>query len=136
MRHILLALSLVPVDTPPTWDTALTQGELNRAAAVERKAAQERMEAELSRVLLAAKDDPAQVARVRSAHAAWEAYRSAQLEALYGCDDLRVHGSVAPMCMSIAETGLLTRRADELHGMLAGIAEEGDVCGWRPTCGD
>lgn len=93
-------------------------------------AAEREMDKQLTRVLDLAKSDPRQVERIRMAQAAWEAYRDAQMEALYGCGS--GYGSVAPMCYSMARQSLVTARTADLSAMAD--EQEGDVCGWQPVC--
>lgn len=63
-------------------------------------------------------DDPAQKA--------WEAYRDAQLEAIYPKEKINDFGSVYPMCFARAKTALVNGRIFDLRALIT--PGEGDVC--------
>ncbi len=105
------------------WDTAMTQLAMNECAGSELKAAQTRMAALLKK-LSVTPDDPAQKA--------WEAYRDAQLEAIYPREGTPGYGSVFPMCFAILKTDLTEGRIRDLKALTT--SGEGDVCyGLRPV---
>ena len=105
------------------WDTAMTQLAMNECAGSELKAAQKRMAALLKK-LGVSPDDPAQKA--------WEAYRDAQLEAIYPREGTPGYGSVFPMCFAILKTDLTEGRIRDLKALTT--SGEGDVCyGLRPV---
>lgn len=90
------------------WDTAMTQLAMNECAGSELKAAQTRMAALLKK-LSVTPDDPAQKA--------WEAYRDAQLEAIYPREGTPGYGSVFPMCFAILKTDLTEGRIRDLKAL-------------------
>jgi uncharacterized protein YecT (DUF1311 family) len=101
----------------------MTQLAMNECAGSELKAAQTRMAALLKK-LGVSPDDPAQKA--------WEAYRDAQLEAIYPREGTPGYGSVFPMCFAILKTDLTEGRIRDLKALTT--SGEGDVCyGLRPV---
>jgi uncharacterized protein YecT (DUF1311 family) len=105
------------------WDTAMTQLAMNECAGSELKAVQTRMAALLKK-LGVSPDDPAQKA--------WEAYRDAQLEAIYPQEGTPEYGSVFSMCFARLKTDLTEGRIRDLKALTT--SGEGDVCyGLRPT---
>lgn len=128
------ASASAPAPEELTWDTAGNQLELNAMAGKDCSAAEREMDKQLTRVLDLAKSDPRQVERVRRAQTAWEAYRDAQMEALYGCGS--GYGSVMPMCYSMDRQSLVTTRTADLRAMADSNQpeQEGDVCAWNPVC--
>jgi uncharacterized protein YecT (DUF1311 family) len=105
------------------WDTAMTQLAMNECAGSELKAAQTKMAALLKK-LGVPPDNPAQKA--------WEAYRDAQLEAIYPQEGTPGYGSVFPMCFAKLKTDLTEGRIRDLKALTT--SGEGDVCyGLRPV---
>jgi uncharacterized protein YecT (DUF1311 family) len=107
------------------WDTALSQTEMNQCAGKELKVAETRMNALLKKLGIGP-DDPAQKA--------WEAYRDAQLEAIYPNpkENIDDYGSVYPMCFAMLENTLVHGRIRDLKALTFG--GEGDVCwGLKPV---
>ena len=103
-----------------------TQAGMNTAAGERFLAA----EAELARVLDALaskrKGNPQALAKLRQSQAAWEAYRSAQLELPWAPVEANQYGSAYPMCVANLKTQLTEARVQELRALLA--SQEGDVC--------
>lgn len=63
---------------------------------------------------------------------AWEAYRDAQLAALYPPGDTSNYGSVYPMCLAILKKSLTEGRIRDLKAITT--SGEGDVCyGYRAS---
>ena len=63
---------------------------------------------------------------------AWEAYRDAQLAALYPQEDISSYGSVYPMCFAILKKALTEGRIRDLKALTT--SGEGDVCyGYRAS---
>jgi uncharacterized protein YecT (DUF1311 family) len=105
------------------WDTAMTQLAMNECAGSELKASQTKMAALLKK-LGVSPDNPAQKA--------WEAYRDAQLEAIYPQEGTPGYGSVFPMCFAKLKTDLTEGRIRDLKALTT--SGEGDVCyGLRPV---
>jgi uncharacterized protein YecT (DUF1311 family) len=102
----------------PCTDTSnMSQQQLNQCAAKQMEAADSKLES-LLRQLGIRKDDPAQKA--------WEAYRDAQLAALYPPEDVGEFGSVYPMCYAILRKVLTEGRIRDLKSL---TTKEGDACG-------
>jgi uncharacterized protein YecT (DUF1311 family) len=99
------------------WDTAMTQLAMNECAGSELKAAETKMAALLKK-LGVLPDNPAQKA--------WEAYRDAQLEAIYPQEGTPGYGSVFPMCFAKLKTDLTEGRIRDLKALTT--SGEGDVC--------
>jgi uncharacterized protein YecT (DUF1311 family) len=102
------------------------QSGMNEAAGVRLRAA----EGELKRVLdeLVAKGGgrAEAIAKLRAAQSAWEAYRDAQLAALWPLPAAGRYGSVNPMCVDMVKDQLTRARTRELRTMLKPV--EGDAC--------
>jgi uncharacterized protein YecT (DUF1311 family) len=63
---------------------------------------------------------------------AWEAYRDAQVAALYPPGDTSSYGSVYPMCLAVLKQGLTEGRIRDLKALTT--SGEGDVCnGYRAS---
>ena len=101
------------------WDTALTQVAMNECAGKELRATETRLTAVLKDLGIAP-EDPAQKA--------WEAYRDAQLEAIYPNpkNNISEYGSVFPMCFALLKTKLAEGRIRDLKALTT--SREGDVC--------
>src|SRR6266550_8492053 len=74
--------------------------------------------------------------RPRSANSpeqkAWEAYRDAQLAALYPRGDVSSYGSVYPLCLAILKKALTEGRIRDLKALTT--SGEGDACyGYRAS---
>jgi len=64
---------------------------------------------------------------------AWEAYRDAQLEALYPQKDISSFGSVYPMCLAILKKTLTEGRIRDLKALTT--SGEGDACNGYESAG-
>lgn len=118
----LLALSFVlGQEAPPE----LTQQGMTEAANERLVSAEAEMQQVFDALLQRGTGKPAALAKLRKAQAAWEAYRDAQLEALWPMSD-GSDGSAEPMCVAIARITLTDQRVRELRAMAVPL--EGDVC--------
>jgi uncharacterized protein YecT (DUF1311 family) len=100
----------------------MTQQGMNECAGKELQKAELKLERLLT-LLGIRKDSPEQKA--------WEAYRDAQLAAIYPQDDISSYGSVYPMCLAILKKTLTEGRIRDLKVLIT--SGEGDVCyGYRP----
>jgi len=106
----------------PCKDTSnITQREMNDCAVKELRKVEGNMERLLKQLGIAA-DSPEQKA--------WEAYRDAQLAALYPPGDTSNYGSTYPMCIAILRKTLIEGRIRDLKALT--VSGEGDVChGYR-----
>jgi len=101
----------------PCKDTSnMTQGEMNDCAVRELHKAESKLERLLNQLGIT-KDSPEQKA--------WEAYRNAQLAAIYPQEDISSYGSVYPTCLSILKKTLTEGRIRDLKAL---VTREGDVC--------
>jgi uncharacterized protein YecT (DUF1311 family) len=103
-----------------------TQTDLNQCAAKELQKAESRLTA-LLKELGINRNSPEQKA--------WEAYRDAQLKAIYPAtdNDIAEYGSVYPMCLATLKKRLIEGRIRDLKGL---TTIEGDVChGYRARSG-
>jgi len=107
-------------------DTAnMTQGQMNECALKDLQKTELRMERLLEQLGIAPDS---------SEQKAWEAYRDAQLAALYPPKDISSNGSVYPMCLSILKKILTEGRIRDLKALTT--SAEGDVCyGYRASSG-
>lgn len=132
-RFVELILGLVMFASPimaqthrqkpdPCKDTSnLTQAGLNECAVEELRKAELKLE-RLLKQLGIRRDSPEQKA--------WEAYRDAQLAALYPQEDFSSYGSVYPMCLAMLRKTLTEGRIRDLRALIT--SGEGDVCsGYR-----
>jgi len=100
----------------------MTQGGMNECAVKELHKAELKLERLLNKLGIR-RDSPEQKA--------WEAYRDAQLAALYPQEDTSSYGSVYPMCLAIFKKALTEGRIRDLKALTT--SGEGDVCnGYRP----
>ena len=134
MRLLVYVLIMLGIAAgAPAADTVTTQLDMNEAAYTERSDAILEMERQYKRVLEISSASPAQTARVMKSQKAWDSYREAQMDTLYGCEGhYQTYGSVLPMCRAGAETMLYQERAAILRHMAD--AREGDVCRWVAPC--
>jgi hypothetical protein len=58
---------------------------------------------------------------------AWEAYRDAQMNALYPAEEAASGGSIDPLCIAIARRILIESRIRDLKAFT--ISREGETCG-------
>ena len=132
-RFVDLMLGLVMFSSPmmaqphrqkpdPCKDTSrMTQGGMNECAVKELLRAELKLERLLNQLGIR-RDSPEQKA--------WEAYRDAQLAALYPQEDISSYGSVYPMCLAILKKTLTEGRIRDLRALIT--SGEGDVCyGYR-----
>ncbi|MHB8609871.1 MAG: lysozyme inhibitor LprI family protein [Candidatus Acidiferrales bacterium] len=102
----------------PCKDTShMGQQEMNQSTIHELQKAESRLDGLLKQLGIA-KDSPEQKA--------WEAYRDAQLAALYPPRGLSSYGSVYPMCLAILKKKLTEGRIRDLNALTT--SGEGDVC--------
>lgn len=108
----------------PCRDTSnMTQGGLNECAVKGLHKAELKLERLLNQLGIR-RDSPEQKT--------WEAYRDAQLAALYPQEDTSSYGSVYPMCLAILKTTLTEGRIRDLKALTR--SGEGDVCyGYRAS---
>ena len=72
------------------------------------------------------------VTKDSSEQKAWEAYRDAQLAAIYPQEGMSSYGSVYPMCFAILKRKLTEGRIRDLKALIT--SGEGDVCyGYRAS---
>ena len=132
-RIVELMLGLVMLSSPtiaqthrqkpdPCKDTSsMTQGGMNECAVRELHMAELKLETLLNQLGIR-KDSPEQKA--------WEAYRDAQLAALYPQKGISSYGSVYPMCLAVLKKALTEGRIRDLMALTT--PGEGDVCnGYR-----
>jgi len=110
--------------TDPCKDTShMTQAQMNDCALKSLHEAELKLE-RLLKQLGIAPNSPEQKA--------WEAYRDAQLAAVYQPGDTSSYGSVYPMCLAILKQALTEGRIRDLKALTA--SGEGDVCyGYRAS---
>jgi uncharacterized protein YecT (DUF1311 family) len=102
----------------------MTHGEINECAVKELHNAELRMERLLKQL---------GIAPASPEQKAWEAYRDAQLVALYPPQDISSYGSVYPMCLAILKKTLTEGRIRDLKALTT--AGEGEVCYGYGTTG-
>jgi uncharacterized protein YecT (DUF1311 family) len=103
-----------------------TQTDMNQCAAKELQRAESRLAAVLKELGID-RNSPEQKA--------WEAYRDAQLKAIYPPtdNDIAEYGSAYPMCLATVKKRLTEGRIRDLKGL---TTTEGDVChGYRADGG-
>jgi uncharacterized protein YecT (DUF1311 family) len=102
-----------------------TQADINASAGAQMKSAEKAMAEALDRLMQ--NPDQQAVGKLRKAQAAWEAYRDAQIEALWPSRQPPLSaGTVFPACVAFARATLTEARTKELKQMSAG--EVGDTC--------
>ena len=108
----------------PCKDTShMTQGEMNGCALKDLHETELKLERLLKQLGIAS-NSPEQKA--------WEAYRDAQLAALYPPGDGSSYGSVYPLCLAILKKALTEGRIRDLKALTT--SGEGDVCyGYRAS---
>ena len=108
----------------PCKDTSnMTQGEMNDCGVKELHKAELKLEGLLKQLGIGP-DSPEQKA--------WEAYRDAQVAALYPHEDISSYGSVYPLCLAILKRTLTEGRIRDLKAL--STSGEGDVCnGYRAS---
>lgn len=101
------------------WNTALTQVAINECAGKELRATEARLTTLLKNLRIGP-EDPAQKA--------WEAYRDAQIEAIYPNPEKNIgeYGSVYPMCLALLKAKLSEGRIRDLKALTT--SGGGDVC--------
>lgn len=97
--------------------SAITQLQMNERAAKDLHQTELKLE-RLLKELGIGRDSPEQKA--------WEAYRDAQLAAIYPQENIPDYGSAYPMCLAVLKKRLTEGRIRELKALT--ISGEGDVC--------
>jgi uncharacterized protein YecT (DUF1311 family) len=103
-----------------------TQAGINATAGVRLKTAEAEMGRVFDALMQQAKGKSEVIAKLRVAQAAWEAYRDAQINALWPLPDAATYGTAHPLCVALAKANLTEARTKELRAMQS--PEEGDVC--------
>jgi uncharacterized protein YecT (DUF1311 family) len=130
---LLLAAAALSGQTPPPpkssprkvqscSQTATTQTDLSQCAGKQLQQAEERLAALLKRIGIDANSPEEK---------AWEAYRDAQLKAIYPpvSDERAEYGSIYPMCWATLKQKLTESRIRDLKAL---TTSEGDAClGYR-----
>jgi uncharacterized protein YecT (DUF1311 family) len=126
---LLVSSSFVAAQThrdkpdPCKGTSNMTQGQMNECALRDLQRTELRME-RLLKQLGIAPDSPEQKA--------WQAYRDAQLAALYPPEDISSSASVYPMCLAMLKKTLTEGRIRDLKALTT--SGEGDVCyGYRAS---
>jgi uncharacterized protein YecT (DUF1311 family) len=131
MKLIPLVLLAVVTSQPAVAREELpreiTQAGMNEAAKKKLHSSEAEMNKLLSELVDRAGPEADAIAALRAAQQAWEAYREAQVAALWPSPDKQLYGSVQPMCAAYAREALTKERVQELRSMLR--REEGNVCG-------
>jgi uncharacterized protein YecT (DUF1311 family) len=110
---------------PCNYTSHMTQAQLNDCALKNLHKAEFKLETLLKQLGIAP-NSPEQKA--------WEAYRDAQLAALYASGDTSNYGSVYPVCLAILKQSLTEGRIRDLKALTT--SGEGDVCyGYRASGG-
>jgi uncharacterized protein YecT (DUF1311 family) len=132
MPLVLAAALLCPAQERPPgdcWDRARTQAAINACAAAQSRRVEDEMNKAYDLLLACSTAaNPTAVPKLKTAQAAWLAYRDAQLDAVFAAEDKQLaYGTVYPMCVHLLRSQLTARRTDELKQMLAGPAD-GQAC--------
>jgi uncharacterized protein YecT (DUF1311 family) len=110
-----------------------TQADMNDAACVSYRSADQKMTALFAAITKKNRTDQAFIAKFKKWQQAWIALRRAQTDAIFPHDQPGEYGSVLPMCRCAILAVLTENRIKELMQWTSGIAE-GDVCtGSRTT---
>jgi uncharacterized protein YecT (DUF1311 family) len=113
-------------NSPKTcWDTATTQLAMNECAGKELRASEQRLASLLAKLHVRAEDPPQK---------AWEAYRDAQIEAIYPKEASQDNGSAFPMCLAKLKKTLTDGRIADLKKLT--LSGEGNVCGGLKSATD
>ncbi len=122
---IVIASLVLPLNATATDDVECnedgTQIELNACAAEEFEKADKELNEVYAALLKEKSKDHFFVAKMRVAQRAWIAFRDAELEAIFACDDPNPRecwGSMYPMSYSSAKAGLTRERTEALHKQL------------------
>jgi len=123
-----LALLLLAATSTASWSAeaikcneAGTQLELNACALDEFKRADQELNETYAAVLKKEQQDPTFIRKLRSAQRAWIAFRDAEIDATYACNekDARVcWGSMLPLSMTAYKTKLTRERTARLQRFL------------------
>jgi len=122
---LLVALS-VPGASSIAGDPE-TQVDLNEAACVSYRSAEQKMTAVVAAITKKNRTDRAFIAKFKKWQQAWSVLRQAQSDAIFPHDQPGEYGSVLPMCRCTMLAELTENRTKELMQWTSGIAE-GDVC--------
>jgi len=128
--HSLLLIGAVAfvargmTDALPAGDQS--QLGMNREAAAKLAAYESEMASVLGALAAKAKGNTDAIAKLDRAQVAWQAYRDAQVDALWPFPERSSYGSVNPMCVADARSVLTKARISELRAMLE--PAEHDVC--------
>jgi uncharacterized protein YecT (DUF1311 family) len=103
-----------------------TQLQINAEAAAPLRAAESEQKDVIAALEAKAKGKSKALDILRSAQAAWQTYRDAQLRAMWPFPKRDRYGSVMPMCVAQIETAMTRARTRELRAMLD--RTEGESC--------
>jgi uncharacterized protein YecT (DUF1311 family) len=138
-RHLgrFLAVALLVVLLAPGASSVAgdpeTQGDMNDAACVSYRSAEQKMTAVVAAIAKKNRADRAFIAKFNKWQQAWIVLRQAQADAIFPHDQPGEYGSVLPTCRCTILAELTENRTKELMQWTSGIAE-GDVCtGSRAT---
>jgi uncharacterized protein YecT (DUF1311 family) len=98
---------------------AMTQLAMNTCAGEELARADAALNAVYQKVLLAARDEPRAVEKIKASERAWIAYRDSYLEATYPAEDKQAnYGSIYPMEAALLQAELTQQQASALKKLL------------------
>ena len=121
MTLLLLVLSLL---TTPAM--AQTQAEMNEASCAQVQTANKTLARVYQQVLNRHKGDATATRAIKQSQAAWQAFRAAQLNAIYPETDKSNYGTVYGMCHCMESAALIQQRIKQLSAWIK--PREGDVC--------
>lgn len=128
MRKVILLMLLASAAVGQQVAYENTQTGMNDAADRQLESAETEMQGELDQMTQRAKRNSDVIAKLQKSQAAWQAYRDAQLEAMWPGDPAG-YGSVQPMCVAESKTAMTRARTRELRQMQS--PSEGDACASR-----
>jgi uncharacterized protein YecT (DUF1311 family) len=105
----------------PNCDSASTQLELNACAQQRLDAADKKLNEVYQAVLRKEANDKTFIKKLRESQRAWIAYRDAELEATFACEEENPRicwGSMLPMCQAAYQAALTRQRTERLKKYL------------------
>ena len=122
-----------PASAPSRWATAVTQAEMNEAAAADLADANGELQLALAELRKRAADGGAYAERavelLNASQAAWRNFLEAQIAMDFPMGSDVWHGSMEPMCVSLRRTKLVHARVKQLRELIP--SAEFDVCAPR-----
>lgn len=119
----ILGIAAVFAEGPASSGAPVTMQAMLEKAFQELKQADDNLDAVYGEILEKHRDDKVFIEKFTKAQAAWLAFRTAELDAIFPAQDKHVYGSSYPLAYAQEKSRLIQERAKQLNDWLTGLPE-------------